>query len=330
MQPAERSELVRAEATAAGFDLCGIAAAAALPRADFFERWLADGLAGTMSYLHRHRESRFDVRNWLPWAKSIVVVGQNYKQADLRPGSCTFSMLHSPLPLRGRVAMYAWGEDYHVVLRGKLDAIVERLRNVLSAPFQARVCVDTSAIIEREIAAAAGLGWIGKNTMVLHPRLGSFLLLGEIVTDLDLAPDTPMADHCGTCTRCLEACPAQAFPTPYVMDARRCISYLTIEHRGEIDGELAAKMGDWVFGCDVCQDVCPHNRRAPATNEPRFRADADHVRPRLDDITAWDDTAYQAFTRGRATRRARLAMWRRNAKIVARNIAPRDVADSGV
>lgn len=219
--------------------------------------------------------------------------------------------------------MYAWGEDYHVVLREKLDALVARLRDVIAEPFQARVCVDTSAIVERELAASAGIGWIGKNTMVLHPRLGSFFFLGEIITDLELTPDEPMPDRCGTCTRCLDACPTGAFPSPQVMDARRCISYLTIEHRGEIAPHLAARMGDWVFGCDVCQEVCPYNRRAPDTTEPRFHAGPESARPLLKAVLSWDESAYRAFVRGRACRRAKLPMWRRNAIIASRNSAAR-------
>jgi epoxyqueuosine reductase len=358
MTPAERGERVKAEANRAGFDLCGIATAAPIPRADFLERWLADGFAGGMSYLHRRRGSRIDVRAWLPWARSVVVVALTYHQREpavavARPGGgtgnlkseisdapsafgglppelpnprsaaplSTFSILHSQLPPRGRVARYAWGEDYHVVLREKLDAFLARLRGALAEPFQARACVDTSAVIERELAAAAGVGWIGKNTMVLHPRIGSFFFLGEIITDLELSPDQPLPDHCGACTRCLEACPTSAFPSPHVMDARRCIAYLTIEHRGEIDAGLAAKMGDWVFGCDICQEVCPYNRRAPDTAEPRFHAGPTSARPVLADILSWDETAHRAFVGGRACRRANLPMWRRNAAIAERNLA---------
>jgi epoxyqueuosine reductase len=220
---------------------------------------------------------------------------------------------------RGRVAMYAWGEDYHLVLRERLSALVARMREEIGGAFEAQLCVDTSAIIERELAAAAGIGWIGKNTLVLHPTLGSFFFLGEIITDLALAPDAPLPDHCGTCTRCLDACPTAAFPQPCAMDARRCISYLTIEHRGEIAPDLAEKAGDWVFGCDICQDVCPYNHRAPAATEPRFQGGPDYAHPLLADILSWDDAAYRSWTRGRATRRAKRARWRRNAEIALRN-----------
>ncbi|HVP11955.1 MAG TPA: tRNA epoxyqueuosine(34) reductase QueG [Phycisphaerae bacterium] len=311
MTAVERSNLVKAAARRLGLDRCGIAPAGPIEHADFLGRWLATGYAGAMEYLHRHQASRIDVRAWLPWAKSVIVAAMNYNQPSLA-GLTEDGR-------RGRVAMYAWGEDYHVVVREKLEALMGELRGLLGEPFEARVCVDTSAIIERELAAAAGIGWIGKNTLVLHQALGSFFFLGEIITDLELAPDRPEPDHCGSCTRCLEACPTAAFPEPHVMDARRCISYLTIEHRGEIEPELAAKMDDWVFGCDVCQAVCPYNRRAPETTEARFRGRLDAASPLLEDITSWDEAAYREHVRGKATARAKGEMWKRNAEIAKRN-----------
>lgn len=304
--PVELSRLVKDAATVVGFDRCGIARAESLPRGDFLAEWLGRGYAGTMGYLHRHQDSRRDVRTWLPWAKSVIVVALNYGQKP------------PPKPVdepRGRVAMYAWGEDYHVVLREKLEGLVARIQS-FHPNFQFKICVDTSAILEREWAAAAGIGWIGKNTLVMHESLGSFFFLGEIITDLDLVPDAPATDHCGTCTRCLDACPTQAFPQPYVMDARRCISYLTIEHRSEIDPALAANMSDWVYGCDICQDVCPHNRAVPETSEPRFKS-PESAYPALSEIAAWDEDSYRRATQGKATDRARLDMWKRNAAIIA-------------
>jgi epoxyqueuosine reductase len=218
--------------------------------------------------------------------------------------------------------MYAWGEDYHVVLRDRLEALAAQMQTILDEPSRTHICVDTSAIVERELALAAGIGWIGKNTLVLHPSLGSLFVLGEIITDLPLAPDAPELDRCGTCTRCLDACPTAALIRPHVMDARRCIAYLTIEHRSDIEPDLAAKMDDWVFGCDVCQTVCPYNRRAPQTAEPRFTATLDNAAPVLEDILAWDSPAHKAHVRGNATARASLAMWKRNAEIAHRNTAP--------
>lgn len=261
-----------------------------------------------MRYLHRHTDSRQDVRAWLPWAKSVVVVASNYHQKPRNAARTKH---------QGQIAMYARGEDYHVVLREKLEQLVQKTRERIDIPFQSRICVDTSAIIERELAAAAGIGWIGKNTMVLHQSLGSFFFLGTVITDLALVPDTPVPDHCGTCTRCLDACPTDAFPKPYVMDASRCISYLTIEHRDDIEPELSDKIGDWLFGCDDCQTVCPYNRDAPETTESRFQTEG---APNLDDIQRWDPATYRQAVRGKATERAKLHMWQRNAEIVRRNL----------
>lgn len=321
----ELSRRIKELAESAGLDRCGIATAGPMPREAYFREWLGRGAAGTMGYLHRHVDSRVDVRAWLPWAKSVVVVALNYKQPEPpRPdvGPC------------GRVAMYAWGEDYHVVLREKLELLAGGMRS-LAAEFgvadesRFQICVDTSAVIERELAAAAGVGWIGKNAMVLHERLGSYFFLGEIITDLQLTADSPSLDHCGTCTRCLDACPTQAFTAPYQMDASRCISYLTIEHRSAIDPALAAKMGDWVFGCDVCQEVCPHNRHTPDGHEARFAirdngGGVEAAFPRLDQVAGWDETAYRMAVSGKATDRARFDMWRRNAAIVAANLGDED------
>lgn len=313
MRSQERSALVKETASELGFERCGITAARPIQRASFLTDWLERGYAGTMGYLHRHTESRVDVAAWLPWAKSIVVVALNYHQNRRDPPL-------EPIAGHGRIAMYAWGEDYHVVLREKLELLLKRIEEHFGGPFKSKICVDTSAIVERELAASAGIGWIGKNTMVLHQNLGSYFFLGEIITDLDLAPDMPEPDHCGTCTRCLDACPTDAFPEPYVMDASRCISYLTIEHRGEIEPNLAEKMEDWVFGCDVCQMVCPYNQDIVETNEPGFQADNHDAGPSLDDILAWDQSAYLRAVKGKATSRAKLHMWHRNAEIAKRNL----------
>ncbi|MBN2562129.1 MAG: tRNA epoxyqueuosine(34) reductase QueG [Phycisphaerae bacterium] len=333
MTPADRSDWIKSAALQLGFDRCGIAVAGPIERMGFLREWLARGYTGTMAYLHRHRASRVDVRAWLPWAQSVIVAALNYRQPDpsdaarrdadpkspISNPQSPISNLQSPIEPRGRVAMYAWGEDYHAVVRDKLDTLVARMREMFDEPFKAKVCVDTSAIVERELAAAAGIGWIGKNTMVLHASLGSFFFLGEIVTDLPLAPDTPEPDRCGTCTRCLEACPTGALVEPHVMDASRCISYLTIEHRGDIAQELAARMGNWVFGCDVCQTVCPFNGRAPESTERRFDASLYDAHPQLDDVLSWDEAAYESRVEGKATNRATLHMWKRNAEIARRN-----------
>jgi len=338
MDAVECTRIVRECAADAGFNRVGIAAAGPHPHGDDLRRWLADGRAGTMSYMHRHVESRIDVRAWLPNATHVIVVTLNYRQPDASDES--LEKPEAPAKVAGRVAQYARGEDYHVVMRDKMDAMIAGMRARFTQQFFARACVDTSAITERELAAAAGIGWIGKNTLVLNEHYGSFFFIGVILTDLPLIPDPPVTDHCGTCTRCLDACPTAAFPTPYEMDASRCISYLTIEHRGDIDPALAAKMGDWLFGCDVCQDVCPFNRKAPIATEPRLR-ERPAVQDRAEDssprasrrgdpalidgyldaskVADWTDGECRTFTRGKALSRAKPEMWRRNALIVLKN-----------
>lgn len=333
MTPLERSKFAKQVAMGLGFDLCGIASAGPISHADALDDWLGRGMAGTMRYLHRHRDSRVDLRSWLPGARSVIVVALNYNQSV--PGLPVSPASHTPQAggvgdvrdegtLRGRVAKYAWGEDYHDIVREKLGVLVNELRTGLGESFEAKICVDTSAIVERELAVAAGIGWIGKNTLVVNESLGSFFFLGEIITDLELATDTPVADRCGSCTRCLDACPTGALVEPHIMDARRCISYLTIEHREEIATELAAGMGDWVYGCDVCQSVCPHNRRCSTTSEARLICPARRqARPCLDEILAWDEDAYRDYVRGRATDRSKLHMWKRNARIAKDNLMAR-------
>lgn len=267
-----------------------------------------------MEYLGRNVHLREDPSGLLADACSIIVVAVNYYHAA-RP-------VNDGVP-RGRIARYAWGRDYHDVLRRRLRELADALRRELREPFETRICVDTAPILEREIAAAAGIGWIGKNTLVLHAALGSFFFLGEIITTLDLEPDSPIEDRCGSCTRCLDACPTRALVSPHVMDARRCIAYLTIEYRGEIARELRPAIGEWACGCDVCQEVCPFNRCPPESREPAFavRDPAPAVDPGA--VLRWSDSDCERILEGSAMRRATPAMLRRNAKIVRENLAAR-------
>lgn len=280
-------------------------------------RWLQEGNAGSMDYLNKHASKRLDPRELLPGARSIIVTVLSYNQRPIDPSQQTGE---NSRDLQGRVAMYAWGEDYHEVIRIKLESMLNAMRAEITASFDAKICVDTAPIIEREWAAAAGVGWIGKNTLVLNETLGSFTFLGLIVTTLDLQPDAPVADHCGSCTACLDACPTNSFPNPYQMDASRCISYLTIEHRGDISKPFQEMMGDWIFGCDVCQDVCPFNRKAPATDEIRFHAPTESATTiSLNELLSWSENDYFAQTRGSAMNRAKLQMFHRNARIALEN-----------
>jgi epoxyqueuosine reductase len=242
---------IKAAAAALGFDLVGITSADPPAHIEFYRRWIAGGRHGEMGYLARQIERRADPRVLVPGAKSIVVAGCNYHTTDSRPG-----------PTQGRIARYALGDDYHDVVRRKLNALADAVRE-LAPQAQARVYVDTGAVLERDLARRAGLGWIGKNTMLFNNRCGQWLLLGEILLNLPLQPDPPETrDRCGRCTRCIAACPTRAITAPYRLDARRCISYLTIELKGSIPVELRPLIGNRVFGCDDCLEVCPWNRFA--------------------------------------------------------------------
>ena len=260
------------QAKSLGFELCGVVRAERFPELDQTSEWLARGYAGEMKYLADPRRS--DPRSVLPGIQSVIVCLLNYNTAQ--PPSAAPSVLGADGEPRGWISRYAWGDDYHEVLRDRLERLVEFLRERFAEPFETRAYVDTGPIQERVLAKYAGLGWLGKNTLLLNQMLGSFFFLGVILTTLDLEPtlganELPPPDLCGSCRRCLDACPTQAFVEPYVMDARKCISYLTIELRGPIPEEYREAMGNHVFGCDICQDVCPWNRRAPIATIRQFQ-----------------------------------------------------------
>jgi epoxyqueuosine reductase len=272
MNSAERTRWICERARAVGFDLAGVGAVDSLDELARLPDWLESGYAGEMDYLRDPR--RADPRLVLEGTRSLIVVALNYNTAQPystelpHPGD-------SELP-RGWISRYAWGDDYHEVLGEKLDTLLAAMRAQFTEPFEARAYVDTGPIVERVAAKHAGLGWLAKNTCLINEQLGSWLFLGVIVTTLELAPtlapgEPPAADLCGNCRLCLDACPTQAFPEPYVLDARRCISYLTIELREAIPEDLRPAMGRAVFGCDICQDVCPWNRKAPVTRLAGFQ-----------------------------------------------------------
>jgi epoxyqueuosine reductase len=260
------------QAKSVGFDLCGVVRAEKFPELQRMPEWLARGYGGEMKYLADPRRS--DPQTAMPGIRSAIVSLLNYNTA--RPLSINSALPGKDGKPSGWISRYAWGDDYHDVLRERLDALVESLRERFTSPFDARAYVDTGPVQERVLAKYAGLGWLGKNTLLLNQMLGSFFFLGAILTTLDLEPtlganELPPPDLCGSCRRCLDACPTQAFVEPYVMDARKCISYLTIELRGAIPEGLREPMGNHVFGCDICQDVCPWNRRAPIATTPQFQ-----------------------------------------------------------
>ena len=324
MTPAQQTHWIAERARALGFDLCGVAPVDGEHLAELsrLPEWLDRGYAGEMKYLHDPRRS--DPRHVLTGAKTMIVVALNYNTPH-QPRAHPTTGADDAAP-RGWISRYAWGDDYHHVLREKLNALIAEMRAEIAEPFEARAYVDTGPIVERVAAKYAGLGWLGKNTCLIHPQLGSWLFLGVILTTLALEPTLapgapPPPDLCGTCTRCLDACPTQAFPQPYVLDARRCISYLTIELRGEIPDEFRPHLGDAVIGCDICQDVCPWNRKAPvaalAAFEPRERL----LAPELEWLASLSQQEFSAVFRESAVKRAK---WRgivRNACVALGNSA---------
>jgi len=323
MSPDCKTERVVRFGYEVGFDRVGIALAEPVACQDYYDEWLKLGWHGEMTYLEQTRDQRFDPRLLLEDARSVIVVAHQYKQATdtcPQPEQSGDDLSSGP---RGRIARYAWGRDYHRLIRQKLHRFICALREAIDEPFETRVCVDTAPLMERELAAAAGIGWVGKNTMVIHPKLGSFFFLGAIITTLDLEPAQPMPDRCGSCTRCLDACPTGALIGPYKMNASRCIAYLTIEHRSTIPQDLQPLMGDWVFGCDACQNVCPYNRNSLTTSEPRYELDDRNPlppRPLLEPLLTWTPEQRQECLTGSTMKRATLDMLRRNAGIAICNM----------
>ncbi|MBM3223030.1 MAG: tRNA epoxyqueuosine(34) reductase QueG [Candidatus Tectomicrobia bacterium] len=296
--PQELTQRIKAQALALGFDLVGVAPVQESPELAFFARWLDAGYAGEMHYLARSRERRRDLQQVVPGAQSVVVCGLNYDTAY--PYSTTQTD-----PERGWIARYAWGEDYHQVMHTMLEQLQHCVTALLPAHAASKVYVDTGPILERVYAKYAGLGWFGKNTCVLNARLGSWFLLGELIVSVPLTYDQPTLDHCGTCTRCLDACPTQALVAPYVLDAQRCISYLTIELKGAIPEPLRSPMGQHIFGCDICQDVCPWNRKRQVTTMPALAPRAIQQHPFLAELAGMTPAEFRQHFRGTALERSK-------------------------
>lgn len=302
---------IKEQAYALGFELAGIAPASDADGFSHLQDWLAQGYAGEMDYMTRHADAHKHPDSILPTVKSVVMVGINYKQAA---GS------GQQAANAGRISCYAGGQDYHDVLRGKLKALLEWIRQELPGT-RGRAVIDTAPLLERDFARRAGLGWFGKNTMLLHKKLGSYFFIGALLLDINLPTDEPFqTSHCGTCTRCLDTCPTEAFVGPYQLDARRCISYLTIELRGSIPEELRPGMGDWIFGCDVCQEVCPWNRKAPIGREPALQSDVAGQRLDLVELLGLSEEGFRARFRHTALWRTKRSGLVRNAAIALGNL----------
>ena len=362
-------QLLQSKTTELGFDRIGIISAEPIPEAEErFQQWLAQGYHGEMSYLSNNLQRRQNPQQVLPGAKSMIVVAINYNPSPhLTPYALRLTPLSRNKGSTGRIARYAWGRDYHKVLDKKLKQLETFLHEIAPVPIQTKRYVDTGPILEKAYAEQAGIGFIGKNTLLISKGLGSWLFLGEILTTLELNgsratlrpfdkvypepfdPSTMLragfaqgklrrgaqgrqssgqASHgsqfssaCGSCTRCLDACPTQAFTAPYQLDARKCIAYLTIEHRSPIPEELQPQMDDWIFGCDICQEVCPYNRHAPQTKEPAFHAEAG-AGPTLslDKVLAiQSDEEYLKRFQGTPLMRAKRVGLQRNATVVLKN-----------
>jgi epoxyqueuosine reductase len=309
--------LIKAQAYGLGFDLVGIAALGPMQTAPQFETWLARGYAGDMEYLPRRAEKRRDSRLPFPGASHAIVVGMNYGGRE--PS--------------GPVARYARGDDYHEVMTARLKDLHRWLAGEVGRSISGKAYVDTGPILERELARRAGLGWFGKNTMLINPRLGSFFFVGALFVDLELDVDAPFeSDRCGTCTRCLDACPTSAFVEPLVLDATRCISYLTIENKGAVAEELRPAIGELVYGCDVCQEVCPWNisfsrELSEEAFGPRAAFDGRSAREVSLELLQMDDATYSANLHGSPTKRAKRRGLARNAAVVLGNVGDdRDAA----
>ncbi len=309
MDPAELTRQLKARAHHLGFELAGACPAVAPPGLGRFQQWLASGYAGEMHYLSDRGEAYRHPSRVLDGARSILMLAANYG------GEHPVDSLTG----QGRISRYAWGADYHEVLRRRLHALADFCHE-LAPHASVRGVVDTAPLLEREFAQLAGLGWIGKNTLLLNRQLGSWFFLAALLTSETLAYDEPVeSDYCGTCRACLDACPTGALVAPYQLDARRCISYLTIELRGPVPAEFREPIGDWLFGCDVCQDVCPWNRRGPASLEPAFRPARDTNPAGLAELFFLDDEAFRLRFRHTPLWRARRRGILRNAAIVLGN-----------
>jgi epoxyqueuosine reductase len=302
---------VKALARICGFELAGVARAEPAEDRVRYHAWAAAGNAGEMRYLTDRRAAvRDDPRNLLASARSIVCVGKVYQTPW--PHSTSFSD-----PERAWISRYAWGGDYHDEMRRGLEQLDARVRERVGPQLESKICVDTAPLLERSYARLAGLGWIAKNTCLINQRIGSWIFLGELLLSIALDPDEPPPDRCGTCTRCIDACPTGAIPAPYTLDSRRCISYFTIELRGEWPEEARAAAGPHIFGCDICQDVCPWNRRAAATEDPAFAPL--HFAPPLEDLACLSPEQFREMFCGTPVTRARYSGFLRNVAIAMGN-----------
>ena len=303
---------IKSKANALGFELVGVAPAGPVPELAFYKEWIEAGYSGSMSYLERNADKRQDVTQVVPEAKSVIACGKIYHTPHALSTEC-------PAPERGWISRYGWGDDYHDVLRNRLFELSDFIDAESAEPVTSRLYVDTGPVVDRVFAKYAGIGWFGKNTCIINQQHGSWFFLGEIITSLDLETDSPAPDRCGTCTRCIDACPTEAILEPYVLDARRCISYLTIELKEEIPVELRDGIGNHVFGCDICQDVCPWNGKATDTREPALQPKDGLVNPDLEWLAGLSEDSFRELFRRSPVRRSKYRGLMRNVAVALGN-----------
>jgi epoxyqueuosine reductase len=307
---------IKERARRLGFALVGISPVKIPPHEASFAQWLRKGLGGELGYLKRTEELRRDPAKLVPWAASVVSVGMNYYTPLPRPSARN--------GLKGWISRYAWGDDYHGVIKEKLETLLNEIRGLYPRPVEGKVFVDSGPVLERELAGVAGIGWIGKNTHLISPERGSWFFLGELFLNIDLDYDRPIRDRCGQCTLCLKACPTGAFVGPFLLDARRCISYLTIELKGVIPLHLRSLMGNHVFGCDICQEVCPYNVKAIPTDEKIYSPREGLYAPELIPLLSLSEEDFRHRFRGSPILRAKRRGFLRNVAVALGNLKSRE------
>jgi len=306
------SSRIKEEAQRLGFGLVGISPVAPPPHEQFFAQWLRAGFAGNLEYMHRTELLRRDPAQLVPWAVSVISVGLNYNTDHRRPEGGARGA--------GWISRYAWGDDYHNIMHRRLESLLDRIQVLNGSPVQGRAFVDSGPVLERDAAGIAGLGWIGKNTHLISPKEGSWFFLGELFVELPLAYDRPLRDRCGRCDLCIKACPTGAFVGPYMLDARRCISYLTIELKDWIPRSLRPLIGNHIFGCDICQEICPYNAKAPTSSEPAFAPRAGLYAPQLIPFLALDEKEFRQRFLGSPILRAKRRGFLRNVAVALGNL----------
>ncbi|MGN6735617.1 MAG: tRNA epoxyqueuosine(34) reductase QueG [Candidatus Binatia bacterium] len=306
------SSRIKEEAQRLGFGLAGISPVAPPPHEQFFAQWLRAGFAGKLGYMQRTELLRRDPQRLVPWAVSVISVGLNYNSNFPRP--------HPSAHKSGWISRYAWGDDYHALMQQRLESLLDRIQSLNGSPVEGKAFVDSAPVLERDFAGIAGIGWIGKNTHLISPKHGSWFFLGELFIDLPLAYDRPIRDRCGRCDLFIKACPTGAFVGPYVLDARRCISYLTIELKGWIPRSLRPLIGNHIFGCDICQEICPYNTKAPTSSEPALAPRAGLYAPQLIPFLALDEREFRRRFSGSPILRAKRRGFLRNVAVALGNL----------